>query len=97
MAFQQNKTALASAELNQKVRILALALADWLDLMLTPNQVSSTGSANSISAGPTSLISLSYLGTAGAVILSTIPWLPLMPKFSSQFRTARPIPAALQT
>ena len=33
MAFQQNKTALASAELNQKARILALA--DRLDLMLT--------------------------------------------------------------
>ena len=33
MAFQQNKTALASAELDQKARILALA--DWLDLMLT--------------------------------------------------------------
>jgi hypothetical protein len=33
MAFQQNKTALASAELDQKVRILALA--DRLDLMLT--------------------------------------------------------------
>ena len=90
MAFQQNKTALASAELNQKARILALA--DRLDLML----VSPTGSANSVSTGPTSLISLSYIGTAGAVILSTIPWLPLMPQFSSQFRTARPIPVALQ-
>ena len=33
MAFQQNKTALASANLNQKVRILAHA--DRLDLMLT--------------------------------------------------------------
>jgi len=33
MAFQQNKTALASANLDQKERILALA--DWLDLMLT--------------------------------------------------------------
>jgi hypothetical protein len=33
MAFQQNKTALASAELDQKVR--TLALADRLDLMLT--------------------------------------------------------------
>jgi len=33
MAFQQNKTALASAELNQKARILALV--DQLDLMLT--------------------------------------------------------------
>ena len=33
MAFQQNKTALASAELNQKACILALA--DRLDLMLT--------------------------------------------------------------
>ena len=33
MAFQQNKTALASTELNQKARILALA--DRLDLMLT--------------------------------------------------------------
>ena len=33
MAFQQNKTALASAELDQKACILALA--DWLDLMLT--------------------------------------------------------------
>jgi hypothetical protein len=33
MTFQQNKTALASAELDQKARILALA--DWLDLMLT--------------------------------------------------------------
>jgi hypothetical protein len=33
IAFQQNKTALASAELNQKARILALA--DRLDLMLT--------------------------------------------------------------
>ena len=33
MAFQQNKTALASAELDQKARILALA--DRLDLMLT--------------------------------------------------------------
>jgi hypothetical protein len=33
MAFQQNKTALASADLDQKARILALA--DRLDLMLT--------------------------------------------------------------
>ncbi len=33
MAFQQNKTALASADLNQKERILALA--DRLDLILT--------------------------------------------------------------
>ena len=33
MVFQQNKTALASAELDQKARILALA--DRLDLMLT--------------------------------------------------------------
>jgi hypothetical protein len=33
MAFQQNKTALASAELDQKAHILALA--DRLDLMLT--------------------------------------------------------------
>jgi hypothetical protein len=33
MAFQQNKTALALANLNQKARILALA--DHLDLMLT--------------------------------------------------------------
>ena len=33
MAFQKNKTALASADLDQKVRILALA--DRLDLMLT--------------------------------------------------------------
>jgi hypothetical protein len=33
MAFQQNKTALASAELDQKARILAMA--DRLDLMLT--------------------------------------------------------------
>ena len=33
MAFQQNKTALALADLNQKARILALA--DPLDLMLT--------------------------------------------------------------
>ena len=33
MAFQQNKTALASADLDQKVRILTLA--DRLDLMLT--------------------------------------------------------------
>ena len=33
MAFQQNKTALASAGLDQKARILALA--DRLDLMLT--------------------------------------------------------------
>jgi hypothetical protein len=33
MAFQQNKTALASADLNQKACILALA--DQLDLMLT--------------------------------------------------------------
>ena len=33
MAFQQNKTALASADLDQKERILALA--DRLDLMLT--------------------------------------------------------------
>ncbi len=33
MVFQQNKTALASADLNQKERILALA--DRLDLMLT--------------------------------------------------------------
>ncbi len=33
MAFQQNKTALASADLDQKERILALA--DCLDLMMT--------------------------------------------------------------
>ncbi len=33
MVFQQNKTALASAELDQKACILALA--DWLDFMLT--------------------------------------------------------------
>ena len=33
MAFQQNKTALASADLDQKARILALA--DRSDLMLT--------------------------------------------------------------
>jgi hypothetical protein len=33
MAFQKNKTALASADLDQKVRILALA--DHLDFMLT--------------------------------------------------------------
>ena len=33
MAFQQNKTALTSADLDQKERILALA--DRLDLMLT--------------------------------------------------------------
>jgi hypothetical protein len=33
MAFQQNKTALASADLDQKARMLALA--DCLDLMLT--------------------------------------------------------------
>ncbi len=33
MVFQQNKTALASAELDQKARILSLA--DRLDLMLT--------------------------------------------------------------
>ena len=33
MAFQHNKTVLASAELNQKACILALA--DRLDLMLT--------------------------------------------------------------
>ena len=33
MAFQQNKTALVSAKLDQKARILALA--DRLDLMLT--------------------------------------------------------------
>jgi hypothetical protein len=33
MAFQQNKTALAAADLDQKARILAMA--DWLDLMLT--------------------------------------------------------------
>ena len=33
MAFQENKTALASADLDQKARILTLA--DRLDLMLT--------------------------------------------------------------
>ena len=30
MAFQQNKTALASADLDQKERILALALIGWI-------------------------------------------------------------------
>ena len=70
MAFQRNKMALASAELNQKARILALA--DRLDLMLTAESSLADWEANSIATGPTLLISPSYLGTVGTVILSTI-------------------------
>ena len=54
MAFQQNKTALASAELDQKARILAMA--DRLDLMLTAESSLADWENNSATTGPISPI-----------------------------------------
>jgi hypothetical protein len=61
MAFQQNKTALASADLDQKDRIVTLA--DRLDLMLTA-EASLADWANFIATGQTLQTSSSSLGTA---------------------------------
>jgi hypothetical protein len=71
MAFQQNKTALASAELDQKARILAMA--DRLELMLTAES-SLADWERKLRRNWANFANLTiYLGTAGTEILSTTP------------------------
>jgi hypothetical protein len=61
LAYQHNKTALASADLDQRARILTLA--DRLNLMLTAKSSLADGNENSLAIGQTSSTLQSSLGT----------------------------------
>ena len=92
MAFQQNKTALAAADLDQKVCILALA--DHLDRMLTA-ELSLADWERKLRRKWANFVNLSILswhGANGAVINNTAT-LPPTPPSSFQFRMGLPMPA----
>ena len=92
MAFQQNKTALASAEFDQKVCILAQA--DRLDLMLTAESslIDWERKLHRNWANFANLSILSWHSRNGNLLNNTVT----AADASILLRTARPIPAVFQ-